>query len=117
MEPFQLQFKPGTNQRGPQTINSAAGRRLSNEFIVLRMSADPEPQQSAFDFSGERAVREADADRAIGADLLEVQRWMSQIGLEKFEVFVGKLPNRIGKSLITGPELGIGEMFQSSRVL
>ena len=61
----------------------------------------------------ERAVMQADTGRPNAANLLEPDGWVTWIGLEELEVFVGEFANRLGKLAVVEPEFRRGEVVQS----
>ena len=92
------------------------GASLPDQAVVLRVSADPEPDDSIIAFDSERAVRCADPDGPKLPNLLEMERWVPRIGREKFELFARELLYRLGKLGQTSPEAFRGGMPQRSRV-
>lgn len=53
------------------------------------MRADPEPEVAAADVDGEGSITQANPDRPVTSDFLELQRWMTWIAFEEFEISVG----------------------------
>ena len=55
---------------------------LTEQFVVLRVSADPKPRDTILYLNAKRAIATANANRSESADLLEVERRMAGIVLE-----------------------------------
>jgi hypothetical protein len=66
----------------------------ANQFIVVGMRADPEPEIAALHLNGECTITHADADGPVTADFLELQRWMARVTFEESEIGVGQLSKR-----------------------
>ena len=64
--------------------------RLCDDPIVFGMRSDPEPADTAFDFSCKGSMMSAHAYRPEIANLLEMERGMPGIRFEKFVVLVGE---------------------------
>ena len=79
---------------------------LADEFVVLAMSANPEPMNAARYRQSERSIVEANADAmktAVG-DGLEVQRRVRRIGPELGIAPFGESPNIGGQRVQALPE-------------
>ena len=86
---------------------------LADEFVVVGVSTDPEPEQSIGRLDGDGPVMEPDTRGPEPTDLLEVKRWVSGVGSEKGERLISELPNLSGKRSVAGPEVGRGVVLQS----
>lgn len=73
--------------------------------VVLRVGPDPEPDQPLGRLGGERPMAEPDAGRPEASDLLDVQRRVRGVVLEKGEDLVGELLNGTRKSPVASPEV------------
>lgn len=54
---------------GRQSVVNAPSNPLSDKFVVLGMTADPEPRYAALDINADGAIVEADARRPVLADV------------------------------------------------
>jgi hypothetical protein len=88
---------------------------LFQQRVIICVRADPEPNQIAVAFHGERPVTQSDPDGPIAAGPLKTQRWMLRVFLEQGVILVGQRPNVFGKPGIGRPERRAGEMPYSSR--
>ena len=79
---------------------------LADQFIVVGMRSDPEPEATSIDVDRKGAIAQSDSDGPETADPLELQRRMPRIAFEKRISGVGKLSNRERQRLITDPEFG-----------
>ena len=61
--------------------------------VIFGMCSYPEPEEPVGFFYGKSAAGQSHADRAVFADLLELQRGMIRIGFEKLKILVGQLLN------------------------
>lgn len=75
-----------------------------NHLVIFGMRSDPEPDAIIAVRYGESPVSNADASRPVRSDSLEVQRWMSGILLEQFEICIGKIAHALGQAFISFPE-------------
>jgi hypothetical protein len=66
---------------------------------------DPEPEHTVGDVSPERAVSEADSNRPITRNLLEMQRWVPVVILEKLVVAASEHLNVRRKAVKRLPEV------------
>jgi hypothetical protein len=69
-------------------------RMLTEQPIVIRMGADPEPYEPAGRFDGQRAVLNPDSHRPEAADLLEVERGVTGVFLQARVRLVGEVLDR-----------------------
>jgi hypothetical protein len=65
-------------------------RAASRRSCRTRHGADPEPKQPVGCFDGDGSVMQPDTRRPEPADLLEVERRVSRIGLQKGEGLIGE---------------------------
>ena len=79
-------------------------RWLASDAIVLRMGADPEPQDAIRCVDCQRTIVSADARRVEPANSFEMQRGVLWIGLKELELFVGKGPDLLWQLVIRAPE-------------
>ena len=89
--------------------------QLVNQLVIIRVRADPEPEQSVFGFDRQRAVPQADADGPVAPDLLQLQRGMARVFLEERVIFVGSSADGGGQVAIGFPEGRARKMPLSSR--
>jgi len=76
--PKKLPKKRGDAEEGNyRRIN----RVLSEDSVVIGVAPDPEPEKSILHFNCQRSIMDANADRAVFSDLLEVQRGVSGVFL------------------------------------
>ena len=61
----------------------------ANETFIFAMIANPEPDKVFAVFDRQCADREIHSRGPNLADLLELQRWMSRIPLQHFELLIG----------------------------
>lgn len=88
---------------------------LLDESVILGMRSDPEPDDGPFltrRINSDCTVVNASSDGPELAYLLQVQGWMHRIGLQQFEVLVGRMPYARGKTVVQGPVVGTGVVFQ-----
>ena len=83
------------------------------ESIISRMMPDPEPLETIATLSRESAVVEADSHRVRNSDLLESERRVARICLEKRKVLIGKRPDAVWKLAVMKPEIRVGKVLQS----
>ena len=83
-------------------------------FVVISMSADPEPEQAILNFNRHGALVRTDSHRPIFAYLLQTQRRVSGVCLEKPVLFVSQFLNRGWQALIQSPERTAGEVPHNS---
>ena len=74
---------------------------------------DPEPMESVGTLLGESAVVEADSHRVRNSDLLESERRVARICLEKRKVLIGKRLDAVWKLAVMKPEVRVGKVIQS----
>ena len=79
--------------------------RLANDLVVLGMSTDPEPGDPVLNSDPERTVVQANPDRIILTDPLQVKRRMARIRFEKCERFVRKRLDFGRQGAIASPEI------------
>jgi len=79
-------------------------RWLASDAIVLRMAADPEPQDAIRCVDCQRTIVCADARRVEPANAFEMQRGMLRIGLKELELFIGKGPDLLWQLVVRAPE-------------
>ena len=72
--------------------------------IIVGMRADPEPEIAAVHIHRERAITQADSNRPVTSDLLEMQGWMARIAFQKRVVGIGQFLNWKRQPLARGPE-------------
>ena len=89
---------------------------LAGNLVVVRMTSDPKPLDSARGIVTERTVMLADAHRPKLAQAFEMKRGMPRIGLEKLEVLVGNGLHGLGKRVVQRPEATGRSVLQSGRV-
>lgn len=64
--------------------------RVSNPLVVLGVAANPHPDKKVGTvFHGQRAIMQPNTHGPIIAEFLELQRWMTRILLEQFEILAG----------------------------
>ena len=100
----------------PLVLGFMARYGSADEAIIFRVGTNPEPDQTVASFDRECPMTQADANRAVSPHFLEVERGVSRVGLQKNEGFVGEAPYRFGECPVAGPEIGSGEVLQSSVV-
>ena len=62
---------------------------------------------------GESAVVEADSHRVRNSDLLESERRVARICLEKRKVLIGKRSDAVWKRAVVKPEIRVSKVIQS----
>ena len=87
--------------------------RLSNQFVVLRVGADPEPNNTVLSRYSYSSVLKTNTGRPEAADFFEMQRRMLGVRLQQFEGFAGLFTDRSRKGVIAGPEIRRSMMYQS----
>src|SRR5260221_452745 len=80
----------------------------SNDSVVLTVMTNQKPNDVRATLDGDGTIMDTDTDRPHPANLLEVQRWMSRIGLKQLVVLARKPLNLLGKLSIELPELRVG---------
>jgi hypothetical protein len=77
-----------------------------DEFVVLTVSADPEPMNALFGGKSDRAVVETDSntEHPSAPKGLEVQRWVSRIFLQESVVLSGECLDLWRQPIKAGPE-------------
>ena len=58
---------------------------LPDQFVVLRMRADPEPGNPVCDFDTEHSIALTNSDRTESPDLFEMKRRVMRVALESLE--------------------------------
>src|SRR5580700_4034012 len=77
---------------------------LSNHCIIIRMRADPEPDQIAVGFDCQCTIAQPHAHRPEPPNLLELQGGMLWISLEQLIVFVGEDTHLLGELFVILPK-------------
>ena len=79
---------------------------LADELVILAMCPDPKPMYAAWHGEAKCTVVEADSDamKSTICNSLEVQRWMTWIGLELREISVRCSLNFSGQSVKVLPK-------------
>ena len=67
---------------------SAPSNSLSNKFVVLGMTADPEPRYAALDISADGAIVKPDTRRPILTYVLQMNGGMATIGIHQREAAI-----------------------------
>jgi hypothetical protein len=80
------------------------GRRLSDEAIVLRVVADPEPQNPALHVYAECPMLKADSARPKPAHALELKRGVARVGFEKLIFLVSQALDHRSQAPVAGPK-------------
>ena len=112
------QFSPLSSwYKGTQQTHFRPPRLSAKNLVVLRVASDPEPENPFRNLQAKRTVMKPHSDRAVLADLLEVQGGMGRICLEQVTTRIRQLLNLPGQLAIAGPKVGRGEVLQSSFVL
>ncbi len=79
-------------------------KALPEESVVLVVIADPEPDEIVALLNSQNSVAPTNPRRPEFADLLEVERRMLAVSLEKLEVLVGECLDGFRKGFIEPPE-------------
>lgn len=111
-----LNVKRLLNRERMEFLRTTAALRGNHPF-VLRVRADPGPENAARDLLAQSSVCKADSYRPVFSCLLEVKRWMTRIGLQQFEIGPCQLLNLDWQPIEKPPEVWTREMLQSSRLL
>ena len=88
---------------------------LADDAIIVRMRADPEPQQTIWHVDCQRTVVRSHTGGMESPNSLEVKRWMTGIGLEKLKLLVGEVADCFRKPFVAFPEARRGIVDQSVR--
>ena len=88
---------------------------LCDDAIVLRVRADPEPQEPVRGIHCEGTVVNTDTRRMKAPDALEMQRRMSRVCLQQLELLVRESLGGGRQQIVARPETGRGVMSQSLR--
>ena len=67
---------------------SLATAGLADDFVVLAMGSNPNPENSVLNLSTERAVVRSNSNRPHLTETFEMQRWMLGIALQEKIVLV-----------------------------
>ena len=87
---------------------------LANKLVVLGMAANPEPHYAVRDVNAESPVLSAYAYRPKLVYLLEMERRVSRVTLQKNERFVREGSHRGWKRVVAGPEVRSRPMNHNS---
>ena len=90
-------------------------RLLAKQPIVVGMGADPEPQHAIGHVDGQRAIMRPHSYRVKTTCAFEMERRMSRIGFEDFELLVGQDTNPLWQRIVASPEGRCGMVNQSFR--
>ena len=80
-------------------------RGLANQFVILCMSPDPEPDDAVRCFNSNRSILEPGTRRPKPPHLLEMQRRVLGISFQQFKCSVGLFADRSRKGVVAGPKL------------
>ncbi len=107
----------GTHQ--PRRVLRAAGcmRLLAKQAIVVRVTADPEPQEPIARFDAQGTMVPADAHGPKAPDLLEVEGRMSRIMLQSRIRLICERPHFRWQRVVSRPEGRRGVVVQRDVVL
>ena len=85
---------------------SETSKLLADELVIFAMRADPKPMYATWHGEAKCAVVEADSDamKSTICNSLEMQRWMTWIGLELREISVRYGLNFRGQSVKALPK-------------
>src|SRR5262245_17687652 len=87
---------------------------LADEFVVVCVSADPEPDNSARGVGAKYAVVKTYARRPDPTNFPEVERRVLGVRFEECVLLVGELLNSQPQCPVAGPEARAREVLQSS---
>ena len=87
---------------------------LADEFVVVCVSSDPEPDNSRRGVGAKCAVVKAYARRPDVTNLLEMERRVLGVRLEECVLLVGEPLNSRRECSVTGPEARARGVLQSS---
>lgn len=87
------------------------------DMIVLGVSADPKPQESALIRDGKCPMMESNTGRPRFANLFEMQGWMTGITPQQGEALVSQSLYTGWQCRITSPETPSGPMHHKGLVL
>src|SRR5262249_4057247 len=82
--------------------------------VIVRMRADPEPQESVVDLDGERPIVSANPYRPEMSDFLEMEGGVLRVLLQEGVVLVGQCASALRQPSVSLPEWRAGEMPHSS---
>ena len=85
----------------------------TDQFVVLCVRTDPEPNDALSGPDAHSAVTRTDARGPEAADFLQVKRRVTRILLEKFEASIRDTPDGWGKRPIAAPKIRRSVMIQS----
>ena len=86
-----------------------------DEAIVVRVTANPEPENAIWHVHREGAIEGTDARRTKPLDTLEMQRRVLRILLQEREFLVRKCTDLSRQRIMARPERGRGVMDHSVR--
>ncbi len=78
---------------------------LADQLVILRVSANPKPEQAVRGLYSEHSVMQTNSSRPEASHLLEVQGRMLRISLEQFESLVRKFSDAGWECPVTCPEV------------
>lgn len=87
--------------------------KLGYEPVVVRMGANPKPNNSVSNIYTKRPIVESDTGGSKPTNFLEMQRRMLWVCLQKFEGFIRLFADRSGKGVVAGPKFWRSMMRQS----
>jgi len=88
---------------------------LADELVVVGMRPDPEPHDAPVrTVDGENAIVKSDSARPEAADLLEVERRVTGVGLQDNKLLVGKALNGRRERAVGCPKTMSREVLQIS---
>ena len=88
---------------------------LCDDAIVLRVRADPKPQEPVRRIHPDRAVVGTDTGRVEPTNAFEMQGGVPRVRLQERELLVCERPDVAGQRIVTRPEARRGVMRQSLR--
>ncbi|HVW08945.1 MAG TPA: hypothetical protein VHC90_10200 [Bryobacteraceae bacterium] len=77
-------------------LGMTSGETSTDEAVILRMGADPEPEHPIRNFNADRPVVQPNPNGPKSARFLEMKGWMPRIAQKKSESPVGKFSNESG---------------------
>lgn len=86
---------------------------LANELVVVRMCADPEPDNSIPCLHSDRSIIKPHASGPEASYFLEMQGRVLWVGFEKVKCLVGLFSDWSGECIVAGPKIWRGVMVQS----
>ena len=87
----------------------------SNDSVILAVMTNPKPNHVRAILDSDGTIVNTDTNRPHLANLLEMEGWMSGIGLEHSVILIRKPLNLLGKLRIELPELRVGTVPHKSR--